>query len=268
MGQNRRFLGRLFALVSTALAVAGCEADERIETMVVRDSLGIAIMENRTSSWGRGEGWKISTEPVLRVGKGTGDPRYELHQVRDALRLEDGRIIVANSGTREVRFYGPTGEFVGSAGREGNGPGEFQRIASVYSIRGDSLLAYDDVLQRKSVFDSEGNFARTFRFEPVAYELIWPEAYLEGGSLLAGSGVPMGTRTTTGVERSRVLLLRFDLEGRPIDSLGYFPGAERYVQVTGNLRTTIGGPFRRISRFVGGSGEFWVGTGDSFELAA
>ena len=267
MRTNRHPMPRYFTCIASLVTgVSACGVDGRIETAAVRDSLGVTIVESRASTWSAGQGWVVSGDPSLRIGVAAGHPEYEFHDVRDVRRLGDGRIVVANAGSRELRFYDTDGQFIRSVGREGSAPGEFRRIAGIYSIRGDSILVYDDGLRRMSVLDAGGGFVRSFHFEPVAYELVWPEGYLTDGSLLAGSSVPMSSRTTTGIERGHVQLLRFDLDGQSIDSLGSFPGAERYVEIMGDLRTTIGGPFRRISRFVAREGGFWVGTGDSFEL--
>ena len=84
-----------------------------------------------------------------------GAPEYQLFQVRDALRLRDGRIVVPNAGTNEVRFYGDDGSYLMSVGRQGGGPGEFESIALVRPFLGDSLLTYDVRQSRVTIWDSQ-----------------------------------------------------------------------------------------------------------------
>ena len=50
---------------------------------------------------------------------------------------------------------------------EGDGPGEFQNIRSVDRFRGDSLLVFDSRQFRASVFDTDGQFARSFPLRQI-----------------------------------------------------------------------------------------------------
>jgi hypothetical protein len=47
----------------------------------------------------------------------------------DPLRLGNGQIAVADSGTNQIRYFGPEGAFRRAFGRQGGGPGEFQSRA-------------------------------------------------------------------------------------------------------------------------------------------
>lgn len=92
--------------------------------------------------------WALSAEPVLRIGVVEGDEAYQLHDVRDAVRLPDGRIALAHQGTREVRIYGPDGAFLTRSGGEGDGPGEWRLVAGIHDLGGDTLLVEDPRLDR------------------------------------------------------------------------------------------------------------------------
>ena len=107
---------------------------------MVRDSAGIRIVENTTPLWQEGEEWHLSPEPVVDIGGGDVEEN-QLFRVAGALRLSDGRIVVGNGGTHELRFYTGDGAFVRSVGRRSDGPGEFQDLRWVRRLRGDSLIA-------------------------------------------------------------------------------------------------------------------------------
>jgi hypothetical protein len=63
-----------------------------------------------------------------------------------------------------VALYGPTGAPVGTAGRAGQGPGEFERIRYVRFTAGDSLLIMDRI--RLSLFSPDARYVRTGRLPP------------------------------------------------------------------------------------------------------
>ncbi|WP_419943063.1 hypothetical protein [Candidatus Palauibacter sp.] len=65
----------------------------------------------------------------MSIGTAGGDPAYELFRVGGAMRLSDGRIVVANAGTGELRVYDPDGIHLASWGGQGDGPGEFGPMA-------------------------------------------------------------------------------------------------------------------------------------------
>ena len=148
------------------LATAGCEVEAGVapEAMVVRDSAGIEIIENRDHGWAVGEGWRLAEAPELDIGVLEGDSMYQLFRVSGATRTSDGRVAVALAGSSEIRFYGPDGQFRRAVGREGEGPGEFRQLSGIWPFRGDSLVVWDEALRRVTILDSGGSVARQVIF--------------------------------------------------------------------------------------------------------
>ncbi len=70
---------------------------------VVRDSAGIQIAENTEPSWTGEDGWRLSNRPLLDIGDIEGDPNYELYLGSGAVRLPNGRIVVANRWSAPTR---------------------------------------------------------------------------------------------------------------------------------------------------------------------
>lgn len=101
--------------------------------------------------------WTISAEPVVSIGVAEGDPAVELHRATGAVRLADGTIVVANSGTAELRLFDSAGAYVRAVGRRGSGPGEFRGTLTVYS-QGGAVVVHDSGNDRYSVFDSTLTF--------------------------------------------------------------------------------------------------------------
>lgn len=109
--------------------------------------------------------WKLSEQPILEIGVLEGDEIYELHAATSSVRLTDGSIVVANTGTQELRAFGPEGRHLWTAGGRGGGPGEFRWLKRVYSLGGDSVAAYDVAGDRFSTFDRLGTFAEVHSVE-------------------------------------------------------------------------------------------------------
>lgn len=86
--------------------------------------------------------------------------------LRDATRLSDGRIVLIDGDRKQMVFVDSTGGVLGTSGREGGGPGEFELPGWTERCAGDSLFVFDLRTGQLSVFDSIGRYARSFR--PVA----------------------------------------------------------------------------------------------------
>jgi hypothetical protein len=261
-----------FALATLALlqsVTVGCGTEEaRTPTAVVRDSAGIRIVENAEHGWPEGRDWRLAAEPRLDIGVFAGDPDYELFQVAGALRLSDGRIVVANGGSRELRIYGASGEFVSAVGREGGGPGEFEDLVALRLLAGDSLLAYDWGLQRVSVFDSRGDFVRANLLQLLS-EGGYPDyvtPFDDGSLLVAVEQISQPGGVESGVHRNNLLYLRCDNQGVLVDTLGQFSGSESFTNIESD--GVLGGPLafgRRPQGAVHGAG-FYFGPSDYYEI--
>ncbi len=110
---------------------------------------------------------------VDSIGIDIGDSNYVFGMIIDATYLTDGRIALLDILRRKVLVYSGDGEFLGSAGSDGSGPGEF---VSPYSMTflSDGGLAVSDIQQGKVVFfDSDLCYLRELRgFQPMAPDRI------------------------------------------------------------------------------------------------
>lgn len=146
-------LKRALIIVSvlTGLIFTGCTSDEEGHLLT------------RTA-----DAWNVAAQPRLVVGTEASVPGGVLDLVRDAAQLTDGRVVVANGGlSSRLPMYSAQGEYLGSVGREGEGPGEFRWITKVETGPHDSLFVFDASLQRMTVFLPDGEVARTASFVPV-----------------------------------------------------------------------------------------------------
>ena len=81
------------------------------------------------------------------------------------MRLADGRIVVPNSGSDEVRVFDASGVHLATWGRSGEGPGDSTPWWKSSPGQGDSIAAWYGPRRGVSVFDLDGNFAREITLE-------------------------------------------------------------------------------------------------------
>lgn len=128
-----RFVGWCGLLIVSCNLV-GCDTRDDLSSgaAIVRDSAGIEIVE--TTSQRYPSEWRLETKSDWAVGEIEGDPAYLLSRVAGAMQLPDGRVVVADGGTNEVRFYGSRGEHLQTVGRSGEGPGEYQYLRALAAV--------------------------------------------------------------------------------------------------------------------------------------
>lgn len=159
--------------LAVLLALSACEAPEPSATdSVVRDSAGVRIVENPDTGPEAASDWQLDPEPQARMGAVDGSPGHQLHLVRAGVRLSDGRIVILNGSTEELRYFAPDGSHLASAGGSGDGPGEFVRTTEIRRGAGDTVLVWDAGSRSLNRFDPEGGFVGRLA---VPYETLGPE---------------------------------------------------------------------------------------------
>src|SRR5690606_4310305 len=138
--------------------------------------------------------WRLGSEPLLDLGGGADG---DLHAVTGLIRLDDGRIVVAEQTSR-LGIYNAAGERMHTLGGAGAGPGEFRTITWIERLPPDSVMVYDAVLSRVSIFTADGHFARSFSLLSEAAAQVPPRllgAFADGtmlGSRIIPTAQPPG----------------------------------------------------------------------------
>ena len=245
--------------VLTVLVLAACSAPEPEEVGArTVDSLGVALIHNPSSNVPVGDPGPLR----LEIG-GTGiedGPQVTFHRIAGVIRLSDGRVVVADEGSAELRWFSSDGDFLGSAGARGEGPGEFGLLAGLGTGRADSIWSYDFGLRRFTWFTPGGEWTEVVRLEPEFSSLIAIGSLDSGGFLLsrAWSFDALGS-DASGIVRGPVPILRYTPEGRLADTVAVVPGREVALMSEGG-RTTMPRPlFARASVHALSDGLLWVG---------
>ena len=214
---------KTFTVLTLLTLTLACGQDPQTSGGLVseaRDSAGILIVENARPPEGSRLGWRIGPEPDVSIGVLEGEEPYMFDWVADATILPDGRIVVADGGTQEVRVFDRDGRHLTTWGGEGGGPREFTSLFGVGRWPGDSIAAWYAGNLGVSIFNSEGVFARSFflQSEPSVYWLRpRPEAVRQDGFIMSRRELE---------EDRGVVVEMWDGEGLLSASLGQHPDEE------------------------------------------
>ena len=141
-----------------ALTIAACaEGPGDSWQGTVTDSAGIEVVSNTgRGTWGADAAWTVETDMV--IGTADGEPEYQFGQISGMDVDSRGRIYVMDQQAREVRIFGPDGQFVDRIGKAGSGPGEFSQAAGPLFVGPDDVVAVPDAgLQRVNRFSAAGD---------------------------------------------------------------------------------------------------------------
>lgn len=233
----RRMQGACALVMAVGSAAWGCGGGGGGAAPMVRDSAGVRLVENPdvASASDGGVLWALTETPLLTIGALEAAPEYQFNRVRGVARLSDGRIVVADAGSSELRWYDRSGAHLATAGGKGEGPGEFAALGGVAVLPGDSVVTYDEVLRRFSVFDDDGGFERVVTVaaegHPGMDHPIFAGAMADGTVLMVGRVLQLDGMKE-GPIRSPMTVYRYAPDGALLDSLGTFHGWEAVVAIS------------------------------------
>lgn len=215
-----------------------------------RDSSGIMIVTSTAPRVLGDESWTIAADPILQIGAIEGDSAYLFGLIWDATRLPDGRIIVTDGRSLDIREYDDNGHFESRFGGRGNGPAEFGGAPWVTSVAPDTLLVWDAGHERLSRFDLTGTLQDQILVRPTINDhsivrlgggLVWQVA---ADAAILSTGPAESRRFHEGLndDMRRFVVLEPALE-RSHD-FGAFPaGQNSAIRRADGLLMGIGNPY-------------------------
>ena len=193
---------------------------------VIRDSAGIRIIENARPPEGSRLDWRLGPEPLVSIGKMEGEDPYLFDRVFGAAVLADGRILIGDAGTKELRVFDREGNHLETWGGEGEGPGEFGAAARPYALAllpGDSIILWEYWFPELTVFGPGGEFLRRFIPESSRWDYWDRGAHLRPLGV-SRSGLILASQDDIQVDPMEVEV--WDAAGALLGSLGAHPGRE------------------------------------------
>lgn len=161
--QHTRTLVALLLACAGAVPAAGQSVPSRPITLAGRDAPALELTQ------------------VVRLGSMDGE-HDAFGRVMDATLDRAGRILVADDQSHNVVVFGRDGRYVGTLGRRGRGPGEFESPWRVATDASDSIFVWDVAQAQISVFGSDLRFARSFGVPP--HWVVSSIRFLPDGRLL------------------------------------------------------------------------------------
>lgn len=236
------------------------------------DSAGVRIVESTRSVLPAARAWRVDPRPMLAIGCGAtdltgcsrGDSLYEFNLIMGVARLSDGRIAVAVQGSDHIRFFDTRGKYLASAGRDGDGPGEFRQILGMTQTRGDTLAVTD--LGEVEYFTGDGKHIRRGASRALGdFSFVFPSGFFDDGSYV---GLDRNTDVVLPAGR-RLLerpLVHVSADGRQVDTLGRRPEAEQVFD--GRSRWGRRFVFGPVGLLAAGGDRFYFGYPSRWEVGA
>ena len=249
-----------------AILVAACstgDADSGVTT--IRDSAGVAIAENDLARLA--STCTMAPAPTVSIGAAEGEEVYQLYRVFGARKLSDGRIVLVNQGSQQLRFYDATGKFLNATGREGRGPGEFENAFYLWVLPGDSVWVGDYRPWQFHVFGPDGTWKHTVRPTPQYYNSPDVINVLDDGRSVLADGRLLENRSPNGFTLQHITVVVHGRDGALLDTLGTYPNG-----LIGNMGEDPTGPwmgphFESYTRVAAAGSRIAVGHGSVAELS-
>ena len=125
-------------------------------------------------------------EPTLVIGADDTREGHALYGATVAAMSADGRLVVANTGTSEVRVFSTDGDLLHSFSRQGQGPGEHGFISGLW-LAEDTVIVFDGLGQKVSYWSLDGELRGEVRLSGERHDLV---GRLENGQFVSTTADP------------------------------------------------------------------------------
>lgn len=260
-------------LLPVALTVGCAPVDMGTRAAAIADSAGITIVTNTAPASTAGNAWRVADRPTIDIGVVSGDAAYEFFRPLGAVRLSDGRIVVANRGTYELRYFDAGGKHLVTAGGRGGGPGELMDMSWFSRTVGDSMVVYDRRNRRLSVFDPQGVYHHSVRLQTSEFPFM--KGRLDDGSYVGhiwrgrsrgAPPIPLGRGTDS------LWVVRYGTDGELLDTLGTYLRRVRHGSTLDwrgrTQRGAVAVPFTPTTATYTSGDFIFTGTTHVYEIAA
>ncbi|MCX6577460.1 MAG: 6-bladed beta-propeller [Candidatus Aminicenantes bacterium] len=114
---------------------------------------------------------KLELQEDLSIGR-EDDKNYFFYVVKDISVDSKRNIYVVDARNYRIQKFDQNGKFLQTIGRQGQGPGEFQRPVRMLLDDPTGYIYVRDVPINLHIFDNSGNYVRTIHFKDVFSEFV------------------------------------------------------------------------------------------------
>jgi hypothetical protein len=208
--------------------------------------------------------WTTESTPSVSIGEIEGAQPYMFAQVVGAVRLSDGRLVVANAGSSELRVYDARGAHLNTLGRSGSGPGEFLALRALWLMPADTLLVADSRNARVSVYAPGPTLVRSIQLATAASIT----GRMADGAFLFTIGIapPEKVAKFEGLVEYNGFVLRRTAESTAFDTIARGKAGQSFVQPAAPSFRQYPFPFGRTAQIAVGPTRFYYADTHTTEI--
>jgi len=183
----------------------------------------------------------VTFEEDLSISGEDKDGNIIFFRPRLSLVDDNENIYIIESQDQVIKVFGSDGKYIKTIGAKGSGPGEFQMMTYLAVTKDGKLVVLDQVARRTSLFDSSGQFLKSFKWKTFCYDII----------LIKSSSYIIGESAYSGNRRFGFFYVKeIDFDGKEIGSYGKFTMPEPLiVRINGTHYSSL--PVSHRSIFIG-----------------
>lgn len=254
------------AVLLVSLGAAGCVDNAPASgwggTVDTLSSGQVSVYNPAGSLWSAGDEWTVEEE--LRIGTldGTGPDMFGA--IADFAIDGYGRFWLFEGQAQELRVFDAGGRFVRTVGRQGEGPGEFNRVIGMDWGADGNLWIADPSNNRLSVVDTTGAFVASHPTIGGVVVQPWPGGFDDSGQFY-----------TYGIDTSvdddfALVMVRHGPDLQPIDSVAppEYPGEREYFELRNEDNWMMTGvPYTPSLEWrLGRDGTYWAGLTGEYRI--
>jgi hypothetical protein len=166
--------------------------------------------------------WAVSSKPILDVPGVDANGAEAFQNLAGAVRLSNGKIIIADKGSTSIRLLDEKGKLLRSVGRQGSGPGEY-RIIATGSPCADSLVVW--AVESTIMVGESGAAARQFKLpadNPRMAPLLGVSCAANGNFVYISQPAAR-SMTPAGLMQMKSAVIATDREGKILTQVDSIP---------------------------------------------